>query len=276
MEIAKELTLAIKIKKGKTIEHIASRRDNIKLLRFFVEVLDITPFVDDKYNHNCIHIAIINASFDVVKYLIEKFKISVIQYTSKKKQNTLLHLCVKYGQLEILKYLISTAQMDFYARNLMGDTILHTAAETGNLQIVSYLIEKLCMSPHSYNTIGEIPLHIAVEKQQFDIIKYLIEIAKTNPYTTNALAKMPFDYCNLDKTNEVSTYMANYYRQEHQNIVIIKEGTVFALNYNTKLQIKKNTRVNIHNGIKFLYNGYIITSVYKQQKKLCEQHMRNC
>lgn len=93
---------------------------------------------------------------------------------NKKDQegNSLLHLAVREGNVDIIKYLASEGA-NVNIRNIVDETPLHIAANLGNLDVVIQLISNGA-DINIKDSIGNTPLHDAVENDQIQIVKYLI------------------------------------------------------------------------------------------------------
>ncbi|PWA38884.1 ankyrin repeat family protein [Artemisia annua] len=75
--------------------------------------------------------------------------------------STILHTAAGRGQVEVVKYLVSTYDL-INSRDKQGDTPLHIAACRGHISVVDVLIKASPSSVHSKNNAGETFLHTAV------------------------------------------------------------------------------------------------------------------
>ncbi|XP_071728053.1 uncharacterized protein [Rutidosis leptorrhynchoides] len=75
--------------------------------------------------------------------------------------STILHTAAARGQVEVVKYLISSFNV-INSTDTQGNTALHAAAYRGQLSVVEVLIQARPSSIHSRNNVGETFLHKAV------------------------------------------------------------------------------------------------------------------
>jgi ankyrin repeat protein len=86
--------------------------------------------------------------------------------------NSLLHLAVREGNVDIIKYLVSEGA-NVNSRNIADEAPIHIAANSGNLDVVIQLISNGA-DINVKDSIGNTSLHDAVENDHIQIVKYLI------------------------------------------------------------------------------------------------------
>jgi ankyrin repeat protein len=109
---------------------------------------------------------------DVTKVFLKK---GADVKAANKDGNTPLHWAVRYGQLDVVKYLVEEKGADVNAANKDGNTPLHWAVRYGKWDIVKYLVEEKGADVNAANNDGNTPLHWAAEKGKLDVVKLLIE-----------------------------------------------------------------------------------------------------
>ncbi|KAL7608636.1 hypothetical protein Lser_V15G13299 [Lactuca serriola] len=75
--------------------------------------------------------------------------------------STILHTAAGRGQVEVVKYIVSTYEM-INSTDKQGNTPLHIAASRGQISVVDFLVKSSPSSIHSKNNSGETFLHAAV------------------------------------------------------------------------------------------------------------------
>ena len=83
-----------------------------------------------------------------------------------------LHMAVREGEIEIVKYLVSQGA-DVNVKDVFNETPLYEAVSLGKIEIVKYLVFR-GSSINTKNIRKESPLHIAVKENRLDIAKFLV------------------------------------------------------------------------------------------------------
>ncbi|XP_028395244.1 2-5A-dependent ribonuclease-like [Dendronephthya gigantea] len=117
-----------------------------------------------------LHVAVKEGTLETLKYLVEKGADVKSSYTDGW---TVLHSAVIEGALEIVKYLVEKGA-DVNGNDTDGWTVLHSAVTEGTLEIVKYLVENGA-DVNGKITSGWTVLHYAVTKGALVIVKYLVE-----------------------------------------------------------------------------------------------------
>ena len=130
--------------------------------------------------------------FASVQWLIEKENVDQNIKVDKvdlnldfMKNDTLIHIASKSGQLPIVKYLISKHKVNHDIKGYLGNTPLHYACKEGHLSIAEYLLQKGA-NVNAKNIEGNTPIHNACENGHIQIVEHLFdnraEINSTNNY----------------------------------------------------------------------------------------------
>lgn len=111
----------------KNLLHIAAMLGHVEFVK---EVLRFSPdmcFAGDRFGRIPLHLAVIKGKFPVFQELIHARPITAREKTEG--GGNVLHLCVKYNQLEALKFLRETIKDDDFwdRRDDEGMTMLHLA-----------------------------------------------------------------------------------------------------------------------------------------------------
>ena len=82
---------------------------------------------------------------------------------------TPLHTACYYGQLDIVKFLMSSEQANPISKDIIGNTPLHLVCSSGNVDIVKYLLSTGRIDPMAENGYNKTPVQMA--GNQYDILK---------------------------------------------------------------------------------------------------------
>jgi ankyrin repeat protein len=118
--------------------------------------------------------------------------------------NSFLHLAVRTGNTDIVKFLVSNGA-DVNIKDNYGQTPLQIAVHSDNVEIVVQLVSNGA-EINIKNSIGKTPLHDAVYHGYFEIVKYLIsQGAEIN--SMDIRGKMPLHEAVIDNNIEISKYL---------------------------------------------------------------------
>jgi ankyrin repeat protein len=121
-----------------------------------------------------------------------------------KDGNSFLHLAVRAGNSDIVKFLISGGA-DVNIKDNYGQTPIQIAAHSDNLEIVTQLVSNGA-EINIKNFIGQTPLYAAVYNEQLQIVKYLIsQGAEIN--TKDTKGKTPLHDAVIYNKVEISKYL---------------------------------------------------------------------
>ena len=89
---------------------------------------------------------------------------------------TPLHTACEYGQLEVIKFLLSLPSVDVNIQSNSGYTPLHSACRYSQLDIIKFLVSLPSVDVKIQSNNGYTPLHSACRYSQLDIIKFLVSL----------------------------------------------------------------------------------------------------
>ncbi|XP_076377912.1 uncharacterized protein LOC143259463 [Megalopta genalis] len=159
----------------KDVLFVAAKESNKGICRFVFDNL-YNPYkilnVDDNSGMTVLHTAAKYGNLEIVKFLINE---KGADFNAKDNEGmTILHTAAGYGNLEIVKFLINEKGADFNAKDNEGMTILHTAVKYGNLEIVKFLINKKGDDFNAKDINRMKILHTAARYGKLEIVKFLI------------------------------------------------------------------------------------------------------
>ncbi|KAK0572106.1 hypothetical protein LWI29_026232 [Acer saccharum] len=117
--------------------HLATAKGYLEIVKKLVSVNPEMCFARDRDRdgRNPLHIATIKGHFSVLRELVN-VRPQAVRMLIDHRGETILHLCVRYSQLEILKLLVETIGDNGFlnSKDDDGNTILHTAAADNKLR----------------------------------------------------------------------------------------------------------------------------------------------
>ncbi len=148
-----------------------------------------------------------------------KLKALIEQYNNAKDehQNSIYHICCKFGNTESLKYLInnySDSNNLILSKNSQNETILHCALHTENLEMLKLIMNKIYeinnvtieQTLFAKNKFGYTFFHIACIKGYFNIVEYILKDKKLHSFIEH-----------LDNNNNTPLHLATI--NGHSSIV---------------------------------------------------------
>eukprot|EP01120_Amphizonella_sp_Union-15-10_P012171 TRINITY_DN536_c0_g1_i1.p1 TRINITY_DN536_c0_g1~~TRINITY_DN536_c0_g1_i1.p1 ORF type:complete len:149 (-),score=28.37 TRINITY_DN536_c0_g1_i1:59-505(-) len=107
-----------------------------------------------------------------------------------------LFLSAKAGRSDDVQELLKT-NINFNAKDELGNTALHYASSAGHTQCVQLLLNSGKSNPDAQNNVGDTPLHKVVfrnNKAVVEIVKAFIK-AGANTQLSNKDGQTPYDIC---------------------------------------------------------------------------------
>ncbi|TXG61820.1 hypothetical protein EZV62_013183 [Acer yangbiense] len=147
--------------------HIATAKGYLDIVKILLSVNSEMCFARDRDGRNPLHIATIKARISVLRELVN-VRPQAARMLIDRRGETILHLCVRYDQLEILKLLVETIGDNGFlnSKDDDGNTILHTAA--ADKQVIEYLIIKTAIEVNTINVYGFTALDLSTQSSRKD------------------------------------------------------------------------------------------------------------
>ena len=191
--------------------HIAVRQQQGDTVVQLLSHEECNSNIQNKEGDTSLHIACYNKSLNIIRLFLERKCSTNIPNTKGETAldiplneygDCLLHIACQWGDVDIVRYLITDKRCNPNLQNTKLDTPLHIACHDKSLNIIRLLLERKC-SINILNRKGEtaqnIPLnedgdcllHIACQLGDVDIIRYLITDEKCSPNVQNFLKNTP-------------------------------------------------------------------------------------
>ena len=134
-----KITTATRDPLGGTCVHMAARNGNLELLKYLVEMAKFPVNLPAENGALATHDAAALGHLGCLEYLLAKgCPLNACDCNGV----NLLHLTCRFGNNDLLTWLVEDHGMDISIRDIKGATCLHYAAAEGNLQCIMYLIQK--------------------------------------------------------------------------------------------------------------------------------------
>ncbi|PWA88981.1 ankyrin repeat-containing domain, PGG domain protein [Artemisia annua] len=139
--------------------HLASSKGHVEIVRALVMANPDTCGARDRDGRNPLHLAAIKGRYEAVKALVQA-RPHVAR--AMVQQDTILHLCVKHNQLEILKFLVENmGDHEFVnTKDGEGNTILHLAIADKQIETINFLLLDTTIDVNASNSDKETPMDI--------------------------------------------------------------------------------------------------------------------
>ncbi|XP_028096751.1 ankyrin repeat-containing protein At5g02620-like isoform X2 [Camellia sinensis] len=138
--------------------HLASATGHVEIVRALLNANDAVCKARDEDGRTPLYLAVMNGRVEVVKLLIQARPESIREKLGRRGGgggggDTVLHLCVKYNRLEVLKTLVDELlnPNDVAFLNSAdedGNTLLHLAAALKQLYTIEYLLQVESVKEH--------------------------------------------------------------------------------------------------------------------------------
>ncbi|XVF34587.1 hypothetical protein REPUB_Repub18cG0071400 [Reevesia pubescens] len=140
--------------------NLATSKGYLDIVIRLVQVNPNMCHVCDRNERNPLHIAAIKGHILVLKELVQARPQASRMLMNRGE--TILHGCVRYNQLEAMKFLVETfGDYEFVnSKNTDGNTILHQAVTDQQIQAVNFLIASTSVEVNSLNANGFTPLDL--------------------------------------------------------------------------------------------------------------------
>ncbi|XP_022728816.1 ankyrin repeat-containing protein BDA1-like [Durio zibethinus] len=198
--------------------HLATAKGYLDIVKRLLQVNPDMCLVRNIDGRNPLHIAAIKGKLDVLTELVRARPWAARQLMDEGE--TILHACVRYNQLEAMKFLVErVSDHDFVnCKNYDGNTILHLAIAAKQIEAINFLISSTTVDVNCQNADGFTALDLLSQNQRAVIDKEIIESlrrmgavhAKHNPLSNCQLKSARIKILTSPSTsNTVSKPMKN-------------------------------------------------------------------
>ncbi|KAD2393954.1 hypothetical protein E3N88_40931 [Mikania micrantha] len=139
--------------------HIASAKGHVDIVKLLLSANPDACLARDRDGGCPIHLAAVTGCYEVVKELVQAQPDAA---RAMVQQDTILHLCVKHNQVEVLKLLLETMSDHEFVntKDAHGNTILHLAVADKQVQTVNILLLTTRIDVNATNMNGETSMDI--------------------------------------------------------------------------------------------------------------------
>ena len=163
-------------------------------VKFLLEHLEDKNPVIDRSKQTVVHLAVAFGHLEIVELLTKFSRVDI----KDDNGNTPMHVAALKNQVEISAYLKTNYQTTNIT-NDSGFTPLHYAAESGHTEVVKILYESQC---NPRNVWGNTPLHYAASEGHLEVVSFFLEHLE-NIHPTNHLGDTPLHNAARDGHFEV-------------------------------------------------------------------------
>ncbi|KAL1558033.1 ankyrin repeat-containing protein-like protein [Salvia divinorum] len=139
--------------------HIAAMKGHVEICQKLLSVAPEACWWRDCHDMNPVHIAAMKGHVEVLESLFQESLSPAMERVHRRE--TVLHLCVKHGQLRTLKVLIEKLGEELvHATNEDGETIMHLAVRFNQFETIQYLVENIEIKSQTFNSMGKTEVQI--------------------------------------------------------------------------------------------------------------------
>ena len=240
---------------GDLLLHIACRWEDVAIVRYLVCEQHCEVNVQNNSGDSPLLIVCCNKVLGIVRFLLQQRCDTRVRNKRGQSPQTiplnengdlLLHIACRWGDVDIVRYLVCEQQCDVNAQNKNGDSPLHTACYNKALDIIKFLLQqryntsirnKRGQSPQTIplNENGELLLHIACRWGDVDIVRYLVCEQQCDVNAQNKNGDSPLHIACYNKALDIikfllqqryNTSVQNKRGQSPQTIPLNEDGDV--------------------------------------------------
>ena len=233
--------------------HVACRYGHLEIVKVLLMAKQCDFNIQNVHGDTPLHIACNSKLLDIVRLLLQRRCSTNI--TNKKGETAqsislnedgdrLLHTACQWGDVDIIRYLITDEKCDTSIPNWSGNTPLHVACYRKLLSAIKLILERRCSTniPNKKGeTVQNIPLnedgdclvHIACQWGDVNIVRCLITDERCNPNILNSHLNTPMHIACYKKflsiirlliENRCCTDIPNKRGDTAQNIPLNEDG----------------------------------------------------
>ncbi|CAI9093761.1 OLC1v1029322C1 [Oldenlandia corymbosa var. corymbosa] len=135
---------------------------NVEFVRAVISISPDLCLAGDRFGRIPLHLAIIKGKSPVVQELVRAKPLAAREKIDGGGNS--LHLCIKYNQLNTLKFLLEGVQDDDFINRKDDDgmTILHLAVCDNQIETIEYLVRNNAVQVNLKNANGSTPLDLSL------------------------------------------------------------------------------------------------------------------
>ena len=200
----------------------ACSNNKVTMVKFLIseahsDVEATSHLLDDR--NNCLHIACINNSFEVVEFLL-KYRPS-LKSTSNSKNRTALWLSSFYGHLNIVRFLIGKLdETDTSKADSDGYTPLMAAVSEKHLTVAKMLVKfGASVTTRSQDGKDQQAIHFAAQNGDAEMVRYLVMIDRSLLDSVDSLGETPlYKAAALGHFSVVQFFVSNNAKVDAANV----------------------------------------------------------
>ncbi|KAL7187022.1 hypothetical protein ACSBR1_037152 [Camellia fascicularis] len=150
--------------------HLASAKGHIDIVKVLAQAAPNMCTAPNRYGLNPLHLAAMNGKVEVMRELLQTSPRAATAPVDQGRGETILHLCVKYHQMEALDLLVHTLKDEIQgfinATDDYGNTILHLAVKNKHIQTVQHLLTIDKIDVNATNINGYTALDILAQSRR--------------------------------------------------------------------------------------------------------------
>ena len=194
---------------GESPLHIACKYGHLEIVKVLLKDQKCNLNTQNMNGNTPLHLACYKKLLHIIRVLLERrCKTNIPNKKGLLAQcihlnedgDSLLHIACRWGDVDIVRYLITDERCDFNIKNIYWNTPLHIACFLKSIKIIRLLLERKCSTiiPNMkgetaqnipLNDDGDCLLHIACQWDDVDIVRYLITDEKCFPNVQSSTSK---------------------------------------------------------------------------------------
>lgn len=167
-----------------------AKKGNLNIVKYFVgnEILTAKKIRDlAKGRMECLYLACKYGQIEVVKYLINNFNLKMGDIRSPNGNNLALYNASTNGHLDIVKYLVDNTRLTIEDVCSKGNSILKSTSIANHFDIVKYFIEEFDLTINDICSNDNIIIKYACSHGNLNMVKYLLSKRKDGHIDLNEM-----------------------------------------------------------------------------------------
>ena len=169
---------------GDCLLHIACHWDDVDIIRYLVNKEQCSLRMQNPNLQTPLHVACYQKSLSIIKFFLEmRCSTNILNKKGETAQDILLnedgdrllHIACQWGDVDIIRFLITDEECNPNLQNLSKNTPLHTAVKHCQNDSITQLLSCVKCDPNIQNKDGDTPLHIAVRDSIIPVISRVLQ-----------------------------------------------------------------------------------------------------